>query len=589
MSGTSDNSIMKQRINSGISGFIKNLKMTKKIFIIPGISIIMISLLLIILFIGMVKQKGLVDYVVNNIMKEYQLNLALSKDFFVINSNVYKALVWKSSGYDDQDVKKVLEQQTENADKLIEKFKKIKINENSEYYKEMNELLEGYQFNIKMTTVHLLSGDVATASMTFGSGDFRTNKFYERSEKFLKDMEIKSNELVRKSTINFLSFMFFVGVLSAGTIVFIIILSIYITRVIVKPIKDTVEILKDISDGDGDLTKKLVVNTGDEIGEFAGLFNNFIQKIREVVAKVHEISVQLTASSQDLSESTGSFSENAQGQAASSEEITASTEEIQANISIIAEGSSEQYDSVVSLIDRIEQLSAIIKSMDIKIGESSNLSESMYSEVRSREQSLKYMSESMVNINKSSMEMTNIINIINDISEKINLLSLNAAIEAARAGDAGRGFAVVADEISKLADQTAQSLKDIGSLIKTSESEIKRGIENVNETLDTITNVINGVNSISDMMKNIKAEMIKQKEINEDVITEVSTVGRRSEEIKLSIDEQKIAMREIMSSITNISDLTQNNSAGAEEIAASASNLKELAKVQNELVDFFKV
>jgi methyl-accepting chemotaxis protein len=107
------------------------------------------------------------------------------------------------------------------------------------------------------------------------------------------------------------------------------------------------------------------------------------------------------------------------------------------------------------------------------------------------------MDDGMKKIGASSGEMTGIVEIINSISDQINLLSLNAAIEAARAGDAGRGFAVVADAISKLADQTATSIKDIDGLIRANTEEIERGISNARTTIETISGIIEGVESIN--------------------------------------------------------------------------------------------
>ena len=115
----------------------------------------------------------------------------------------------------------------------------------------------------------------------------------------------------------------------------------------------------------------------------------------------------------------------------------------------------------------------IILEMGQKTRDTSSLTESISDQARTGSKSLEDMNESITKISASSGEVKNIIGIINDISDKINLLSLNAAIEAARAGEAGRGFAVVADEISKLADQTAQSIKGISDLIRENDSEIK--------------------------------------------------------------------------------------------------------------------
>jgi methyl-accepting chemotaxis protein len=567
--------------------------MNKKMLLTPLAAIIIISFMGLMFFTGLISQRSTLNSILNVRFNIYQQSAEISTSTTAVHANIYKILNLMTSNFDQQQITKLSDEQWIALDSVIAKINTL-LNSNlltdEEKTLYQDSLKNAVEYKDKaVEALTTAAYDMNTGTIMMGMCDDQYNILSENLKKIMTMQNELSTSQGNRAKNSLGVFISITVLFIIASIVMTTFISLFITRVIVNPIKKTIAILKDISEGEGDLTKTLEVRTSDEIGELARLFNQFILKIRNVVLKVKDTSIQLSESSDHLSSSTNTFSENAQGQAASTEEITASIEEIQANINIIAQGSTEQYESVTSLITKIEMLSDIILSMDLKVEESSTLSESMYSEARSREQSLKYMSESMININKSSKEMTNIINIIHDISEKINLLSLNAAIEAARAGDAGRGFAVVADEISKLADQTAQSLKDIGTLIKTSEDEINRGINNVNETFDTITHVINGVNSISDMMKNIKTDMNNQKITNAEVISEVKIVGERSEEIKFSIDEQKSAMREIMSSITNISDLTQNNSAEAEEMAADATNLADLASAQNKLVDFFHV
>jgi len=142
----------------------------------------------------------------------------------------------------------------------------------------------------------------------------------------------------------------------------------------------------------------------------------------------------------------------------------------------------------------MDELTGIIEQISSKVNETLSLSQLMTNESKEGDQALEIMTKSMNKIRNSSSEMVNIIAIINDISDKINLLSLNAAnllslnaaIEAARAGEQGRGFAVVADEISKLADQTAGSLKDIEKLIVENNNEIAVGIESSSKTVKII-------------------------------------------------------------------------------------------------------
>ncbi len=199
------------------------------------------------------------------------------------------------------------------------------------------------------------------------------------------------------------------------------------------------------------------------------------------------------------------------------------------------------------------------------------------------------MNSSMLRITESSGKMQNIVEIINDISDKINLLSLNAAIEAARAGEAGRGFAVVAEEISKLADQTAASIKEIDQYIRSNASEISAGMASISETTNTMISIIEGINRISAMMEEIAHNMSNQKSISANVHENATAVQRRAEEITFSTDEQKKAMDEIVKSISHINELTQANASGAEEISGSSENLAAMAETLKESVEYFKL
>jgi len=300
-------------------------------------------------------------------------------------------------------------------------------------------------------------------------------------------------------------------------------------------------------------------------------------KIGGLLGSVRETSQRLADSVEELSSTSTSFSEYSQNQAASAEEIMATIEEVSAGVDQIAIRAGEQFQSLSALVSKMDELSGTIDSMGTDISEAVTLTGTIAANAREGDRSLGGMSGSMQKIGESSREMTGIVEIINGISDQINLLSLNATIEAARAGEAGRGFAVVADEISKLADRTAESLKEIDRLIKGNNSEIGKGMQSVDQTVDVIRSIIEGVNTISSMMESLTEQMKEQQNINRSVNTEAANVKRRSDEIKNSTEEQKVAVTEIVRSVANVNELTQSYASGAERLARSAQNVELVA------------
>jgi methyl-accepting chemotaxis protein len=264
-------------------------------------------------------------------------------------------------------------------------------------------------------------------------------------------------------------------------------------------------------------------------------------------------------------------------------------EEISAGIDNVSENTQFQYNRLTDFISKMNELSVMIKKMAEMISKAQVLSGEISDRAASGNNSLSRMNNSMIMITDSSKKVTDIIGIIDDISNRINLLSLNAAIEAARAGEAGRGFAVVADEISKLAEQTASSINEIDSLIKQNNEEIGSGMKNTQETIDSISEIIKGVDSIKNMMNAIFADMQKQQTTNEDVNKNADNLKEKSDEVRTASIEQRNAVSETMKSITSINDIIQASAAGAEQMTANAARLASVAENLKRRVSFFKL
>jgi methyl-accepting chemotaxis protein len=358
---------------------------------------------------------------------------------------------------------------------------------------------------------------------------------------------------------------------------------------ILKILKNLANQFENIADGEGDLTIRVDCDSRDELGRLTGGFNRFVGRIGSVLKDVISLIDRITTFVSQLATSTTSLNDNIQSQASSSEEIAASIEELASQIESVANNSRDQNEKISVLVMHMGEMGEIIKDVDEKVSDTFTLSKKINSEALSGNESMKAMNDTMIKIIDSSQKVTNIIEIINDISDKINLLALNAAIEAARAGEFGRGFAVVADEISKLADQTAVSLKDIDSLIKINNDEISAGMKNISETINVIGSITEGVNSISDKMNAIFQFMKNQIEIDSILEDVAEKVKGLSNENMLATKEQKTAFQEIARGIMSISELNQSNAAASQELAMNSRSLNEMALSLEGKVDYFQL
>lgn len=291
---------------------------------------------------------------------------------------------------------------------------------------------------------------------------------------------------------------------------------------------------------------------------------------------------------ESMSQNLNTFSQNTQQEAAAIEEITATVEELSGGIDSVSQIAKSQSDGQKGLKEILDTLSESVSGMNMIISETLKETGVVSSSAVEGEKSLVSMSNGIVKIGESSREMTEILGIIHDISDQINLLSLNAAIEAARAGDAGRGFAVVADEISKLADRTSTSLKDIETLIKKNDDEIHKRVSEVNDAVAKISAVITGVNSINKRIKDLTGYTTGQINANLKVNESTAELRIRSEQITDATSEQKQAVSEIVNTIAEFSRISQSNSSGALLIAENAQKLESMVTDFSRTIEDYK-
>lgn len=372
-----------------------------------------------------------------------------------------------------------------------------------------------------------------------------------------------------------------------GIIIIASILIYYLREIILKPI---LGIMTHISRSaqNYDLSFRLKSRSQDELGMLAGNFNSFLESIGDFMRQLQELSMSMATSSVQLADVSSSFTGTTKLQAEGAGIMLGSLQKITDLINSIARLSGEQLEIFVSQRKLIGELYEGINHVNAQADKGVTISEDVAGKARNGEVSLSGINSSMGRLMDSSNDMSKIIEIINDISDRINLLSLNASIEAARAGDAGRGFAVVAEEISKLADQTADSTKNIDSLIKVNSDEITREIENINSTTKILTEIIDGVSAMKSSVSQIQAASREQLAMAEKVRNNAGNIFKRAEEISMTAGTQKEEVDEINKSVSQISGLTRSVVSGAGDIASSSENIAAMAGKLREKISVFK-
>lgn len=341
----------------------------------------------------------------------------------------------------------------------------------------------------------------------------------------------------------------------------IMVMVVTIAGSIIRPINRTVDAMDEISQGEGDLTKHIEADGNDEICRMVRHFNKFVDKIHDLVYEAKQSTDQVATAAEELDTITTNSSRLIQQQTDETDQMATAIEEITHTVSEVARNAAEAAEAArnadLQAAEGSDKVGAAIKSLDQLVSTVQNSANVIHQ------------------LEERSESIGSVLSVIRDVAEQTNLLALNAAIEAARAGEQGRGFAVVADEVRQLAGRTQQSTEEIHSIISGLQQTASQAVQEMKSSLSQADQTVEVAHQANEALAIIR-----------NAVTQINDMNMQ---IASAAEEQTAAANEISQNVANMVELANQGNAWTQDTATASHEMAELAEGLRATVGSFKV
>lgn len=344
---------------------------------------------------------------------------------------------------------------------------------------------------------------------------------------------------------------------------------------IAKPINAAVAGLQDIAKGEGDLTKRLLVRSKDEIGELATWLNVFMEKLQGILGKISHNTQALDLSSNDLLGFADKLASGAGDTSRQTESVAAAAEQMNTNLTNVAAAMEESTTNITMVASAAEEMTSTIGNIAHNVEQANTIAGEAVSQAAKTATKMDALGDAAQAIGKVTETIT-------EISEQTNLLALNATIEAARAGEAGKGFAVVANEIKELAKQTAAATLNIKEQIA--------GVQQTTaETVADIGAISTVINRVSDIVGTIAGAVGEQAKATQEIAANISQASLGLQEVNENVNQCSVVATSISRDIAGVGTASNEIADSSTKVKVSAGSLQNLASELKGIVHQFRI